>query len=363
MYHAYDGADQLWEAVSAGNPPDIVSAIELNQLVDMAGSGTIQPLTDFAILGDMKSADYLPSLWNSWLWEDQLWGVMMTANVDLMAYNADLFTDSKLSFPKTIDELDKAAETLDESDESGAVSRVGFLPHNVYFWGQAFGGTFYDADKDEITADNDEAIAALEWIDSYTKRIGPEKAFNFLQSFGEYNSEENSFFAGQEAVVQTGEWFSLFQEYFAPEMKMEMAAAPAPKGGRANYTTIGGSIFTIPAGAYDPEASWEVIQWLQADEQMTEFCTQIQNIPAKVKPANTDYFADNPRLSLALSLLENEDASGPDKMPVNQFLIESLYEAENKVLTTSLSARKALEQVNEAVQERLERTWEAWGRS
>jgi len=360
MYHAYDGADQLWEAVSAGNPPDVVSAIELNQLVDMAGSGTIQPLSEYAIADKVQPDDYLPQLWNSWLWREEIWCLMLTANTNVIGYNTDIFGEAKLDFPKTIDELDKTAIALDEFDAKGDISRAGFLPHDIYFWGQVFGGNFYDPATDKITADSDEIVEALEWIDSYQNRIGVDKIDKFIGSFGYYSSAENSFFIGQEAMIQTGEWFTLFQEYFAPDMNMGMAAAPAPKTGRANYSTISGSIFTIPTGAYDPDASWALIKWLHEDEQMTEFCTQIQNIPAKAGPASAKLFTENPRFRQALELLNSENVAGPDKMPVNKFLIESLYDAEFKVLNTQLNARKALEQVNDIVQERLDRTWEAW---
>jgi multiple sugar transport system substrate-binding protein len=135
---------------------------------------------------------------------------------------------------------------------------------------------------------------------------------------------------------------------------MDMFAAPPPEGGRENCTTFDGSVFTIPAGVKDPEASWEFIKWLSEDENMGEFCYQIHNVPPKEKPATAERFTSDPRFVLAVSLLNGENAFGPDKIPVNDLLFSRLSEAESAVFEGQLEPQEALDRVTEEVQKELD---------
>ncbi len=354
--------DKVLTAIAGGNPPDVVSAVWLREMVGIAARGALTPITEFAARDGIDGSAYFPQLWENWQWNGDLWGLMCTSNSNVLAYAPAALEAAGISAaPTTLAELDEASLKLEKVDSSGNIESVGILPANLRWWGLVFGGTFYDEANRKVTANDPKIVAALDWMASYWSRLGADKIAAFQSGFGDYLSPQNSFFVGKENITQVGEWFIQFQKRFAPDLVMDMMAAPPPEGGRANCTTFDGSVFTIPAGVRNPEASWTFIKWLSEDVNMGEFCFNITNIPPKVAPASEDRFISDPRFQLALNLLNGENAFGPDKMPVNNFYGARLAEAETSVKNGQMSAQEALDRVTEEVQEELDQTLERLG--
>lgn len=349
--------DKVLTAIAGGNPPDVVSAVWLDQLVSMAARGALTPVTSYAEASGIDGSAYFPQLWANWQWNGELWGLMCTSNANVLAFSPSRMEAAGISAPPTtIAELDEVNMALEKLDASGNIEQVGLLPDGLRWWGHIFGGTFYDEANQKITANDPKIVAALEWMAGYWSRLGPEKVAAFTSGFGDYMSTQNPFFAGKEGFKQVGEWFIQFQKQFAPDLDMDFIAAPYPEGGRENCTLFGGSVFTIPAGVRSPESSWTFIEWLSRDENIGEFCYGIQNIPPKVAPASEDRFVSDTRFQLALNLLNGPNAFGPDKMPVNSFYATRLAEAETAVKAGQMGAQEALDRVTEEVQAELDAT-------
>jgi len=347
--------DKVLTAIAGGNPPDVVSAVWLHQLVSMAARGALTPLTSYAESAGIDGSAYFPQLWENWQWNGELWGLMCTSNANVLAYSPSLFAEVGITAPPTtIAELDAASLALEKLDGDGNIERVGILPAGLRWWGFVFGGTFYDEATQKITANDPKIVAALDWMAGYWSRLGPEKVAAFQSGFGDYISTQNSFFVGKESITQVGEWFIQFQKQFAPDLDMDFFSAPPPEGGRPNCTTFGGSVFTIPAGVRNPDAAWSFIEWLSQDENMGDFCFGIQNIPPKIAPASAERFVSDPRFQLALDLLNGENAFGPDKIPVMDFYNTRIGEAETAVKAGQMSAQEALDRVTEEVQAELD---------
>src|SRR5207237_10548883 len=159
-------------------------------------------------------------------------------------------------------------------------------------------------------------------------------------------------------ITQVGEWFIQFQQKFAPQLDMDMMAYPAPEGGRENCTTFDGSVFTIPAGVRNKDASWAFIKWLSEDQHMGDFCFAIHNIPPKVAPANAERLVKDKRFKLSLDLLNGKNAFGPPKMPVNDFYFTRLGAVETAVKSGQTTAQAALDGLTKEVQDELDKTLE-----
>lgn len=356
--------DKVLTAIAGGNPPDVVSAVWLRELVGIAARGALTPITEFAARDGIDGSGYFPQLWENWQWNDQLWGLMCTSNSNVLAFSPSALEAAGISAPpKTLAELDEASLKLEKVDANGNIESVGILPATLRWWGLVFGGSFYDEANQKVTANDPKIVAALDWMLSYWNRLGADKIAAFQSGYGDYLSPQNSFFVGKENITQVGEWFIQFQKKFAPDLDMDMMAAPPPDGGRENCTTFDGSVFTIPAGVRNPEASWSFIKWLSEDAHMGEFCYNITNIPPKVAPASEERFVADARFQLALNLLNGPNAFGPDKMPVNNFYGSRLSEAETAVKNGQMSAQEALDRVTEEVQAELDQTLERMGSS
>jgi multiple sugar transport system substrate-binding protein len=347
--------EKVLTAIAGGNPPDVVSAVWLHQLVQIASQGALTPLTQYAADAGIDGTGYFPQLWSNWQYNGDLWGLMVTSNSNLLAYSPPVLAEVGYDAPPTtLAELDEMSQALEKVDSDGNIERVGILPAGLRWWGFVFGGSFYDEANNKITANDPKIVAALEWMAGYWSRLGPEKVAAFTSGYGDYISTQNSFFVGKESFTQVGEWFIQFQKKYAPDLEMDMMAAPPPDGGRENCTTFDGSVFTIPTGVQKPDAAWEFIRWLSEDQNMGDFCYGIQNIPPKVAPASEDRFVSDPRFQLALNLLNGPNAFGPDKIPVNDFYTTRLTEAETSVKAGQISAQEALDRVTQEVQDELD---------
>jgi multiple sugar transport system substrate-binding protein len=350
--------EKVLTAIAGGNPPDVVSAVWLHELVSMASRGGLQPVTGYAEAAGIDGSEYFPQLWDAWWYNGDLWGLMITSGSQVIAYQPALFEEvgaDPANPPKSTTDLDLVAQSLEKVDANGNIERVGLLPAGLTWWGRVFGGSFYNAENQTITANDPKIVAALEWEASYRQRLTPEAVAAFQSGFGDYMSPQNSFFVGKEAMTQVGEWFIQFQKKFAPDLVMEFMPAPYPEGGNDNTTTFGGSVFTIPTGVKAPEASWEFIRWLSEPQNMGDFCFNIQNVPPKLALASEDRFVSDPRFQLAVNLLNGPHAFGPDKMPVNSLLFSRLAEAESAVFNGQMTAQAALDQVTAEVQAELDK--------
>ncbi|MCB0074480.1 MAG: extracellular solute-binding protein, partial [Caldilineaceae bacterium] len=330
----------------------------------MAARDGLQPVSAYAERDGIDGSEYFPQFWDAWHWNNELWGMMITANSQVVAYQPALFEEVGLdpaTPPATNADLTAAAEALEIVDDAGNIERVGLLPAGMLWWGRVFGGSFYDEANRTITANDPANVAALDWMGSFRSRLTPDAVNAFTSGYGDYMSTQNSFFVGKEAMTQVGEWFIQFQKKFAPDLVMEFMPAAPPDGGRANCTTFDGSVFTIPTGVRAPDASWEFIRWLSEAENMGDFCFNIQNVPPKIAPASDERFVSDPRFQLAVDLLNGENAFGPDKMPVNDLLFTRLAEAESAVYQGELTAQEALDRVTTEVQDELDKVMERMG--
>ncbi|MCS7222864.1 MAG: ABC transporter substrate-binding protein [Anaerolineae bacterium] len=350
--------DKVLTAIAGGTPPDVVSAVWLHELVSMAARKGLMAITSYAERDGITGEPYFPNLWDAWHWNGELWGLAITANSNVIAYRKDLFREVGLDPekpPKTIAELDVAAQKLDKFDENGNILRYGIYPSGIWWWGNVFGGTFFDEQNNKITANDEKIVAALDWMGGYAKRLDPTKVAAFQQGFGDYMSPQNAFFVGKEAMTQVGEWFISFVDKFAPGLEYDFIPAPVPEGGREMCTTFGGSIFTIPNGVKNPDASWEFIKFLSEDENMGEFCYVIHNVPPKIAVAYQERFIGDPKFKLAVDMLSGKNSFGPPKTPVTSFYFTKLGEAEDAVKQGQKTAKEALDEVVDLVTQELER--------
>lgn len=350
--------DKVLTAIAGGNPPDVVSAVWLNQLTAMAARDGLTPLDEYAARDGIDGSEYFKNVWDAWHADGHLWGLMVTVNADVLGYRRDLFAEVGLDPdkpPTTIAELDEAARALDKIDSNGNIERYGFFPTSLYWWGYVFGGSYYDEASKKMTLNDPKIVAALDWMRGYAERLDITKVEAFESGFGDYASPQNAFFSGKQAMTRAGEWFISFADKFSPGLDFDFMPAPYPAGGRPNCTTFDGSCFTIPRGVAHPEASWEFIKWLSQPANLGEFAYTIQNIPPKIAVANEERFNKDPRFKKAVALYTGDNAFGPPRIPVVDFFFSKLGEAEGLVKHGEMDPEAALNQANQEVQDELEK--------
>ncbi len=350
--------DKVLTAIAGGNPPDVVSAVWVHQLVSMAGRNGLTPLTPFAEKDGIDGKAYWPNVWDAWHWNNQLWGMAITVDASTFVYRRDIFQQVGLdpaNPPKTISDLDAANQKLEKVDANGNIQRVGMLPGGIYDWAHVYGGDWYDEANKKFTIDLPQNVAALDWIGSYYKRLGADKIAAFHSGEGDFLSANNPFFVGLEAIYGAGEWMIHIVRDYAPQTQYDYLTYPYPQGGREAYTSFDGSVFTIPTGVKNTTAAWGFITWLSQDANMADIDFAFQNIPPKVAVATSDRFISDPRFKFNVDVYQGKNTFGPPKTPVTDQLYTSLAAAEDAVHQGTKTSDQALKDAQTEVQAALDK--------
>src|SRR6185437_16220289 len=104
----------------------------------------------------------------------------------------------------------------------GRVIDLGFIPQEpgwyVYELPYWFGGELYDRRTRKLTLNSPECIRAFNWIEGFSKRLGPDAITDFRDSSGTFNSPQNAFLTGHAAMVLQGPWMAFYTESLRPKM-------------------------------------------------------------------------------------------------------------------------------------------------
>jgi multiple sugar transport system substrate-binding protein len=285
------GLSKVEAAIAAGNPPELV------QTWDYAGASGIYYKGGITVLDDYikASKDFditrlepattaacrsVPD-GRQWALPDQLY-----VTSDLF-FNTKMFQDKGLDPtkpPQTLEELQKVAALFDVR-KGNQLQAVGFHPSafsspQVYAF--AFGGEFYDADKQKITPDHPGVIAGLQWLVDYYKVYGVDNLRRLLGGYGQYQSAQNPFLAGQVALTTFWDAMVAYRNRYAPSVQYDQAwfpyAANHPEA--KGFGTIGFNPTFIPKGAKERDAAWEVLKFNEMDvDTVLETSILLANTP------------------------------------------------------------------------------------
>src|SRR6202012_4733902 len=125
---------------------------------------------------------------------------------------------------------DQYAKALDKIDSSGHIQFAGFLPTEpgwyINYTPIWFGGAWWNTATQQFTFTDPNVVRAFQWVNSYSKRLGPGHLTGFQSGFGAFDSPTNSFLAPTVAMVQQGTFFAHFILHEKPSMMGHWAAAP-----------------------------------------------------------------------------------------------------------------------------------------
>lgn len=351
--------EKVLTAISAGNPPDIVSAVWMSQLAAMGSKGALIPLDDYVAKAGIKAEDFFPQLHKSWFYDGKQYGVAVTISSTMLVSNKNTLKEAGVdpdTQPKTLADFDTSNQKLFK-EENGQLTQIGYVPasNELYLWGNVFGGSFFDEANKKVTANDPKIVAALEWMASYPKKYGIDKLDAFAQGFGDYLSANNALFVGKQPITTAGEWMNGIAKQYAPDVPLGFWAAPPPDGGKERVTNYGGSIFTIPKGAKNPDASWEFIEWLQRPENMERFDAAIGNLPTRIASAAKPEFSERNGFKLSSELLNSPNAVGPIPIPQFDFYLAEMEKAADAARRGTKTPQQALDDLTTLVQEEVDR--------
>jgi len=279
---------KFFTAVAGKVPPDVI-VVDGTDVASWADMGVLCPLDGFLEEAGITKDDYFPPCWAQCRYKDKTWALSAAVDPNFaLVWNKHHFRQAGLDPdrpPQTLAELEEFAMKLTQWDEDGEVKRLGFLPtyvpHGsiaVLTWGWAFGGSFYDPEKQEFTCDDPRVVEAVEWMIHMQEQYGgQERILNFERGFG-FSAQEPF---NQRDLSMSIAYIAYAQDIlkFAPDLEFGIGPMPRKKGVEAGSEWIGGWTMAIPRGKRGNETeAFELIRWMCASEEGATFMARTMNL-------------------------------------------------------------------------------------
>ena len=227
-----------------------------------------------------------------------------------------------------------------------------WMPMWVYW----FGGKMWDGDR-KITANSPEYIATFEWLRKQAEKFGVDNRRSFGASFGNFQSPQNPFLAGQIAMTLQGVWMYNFIDKYAPQM--EWGAAPFPTKDPQRYplvTILEGDVLAIPKGARHVKEAFEFIRYVNTQKPMEKLCLGQRKFSALAN-VSPEFIKNhpNPYIETFIELAKSPDAQYEPRLAVWNEYSDEMYVAVDRVTSLEASPQVALDQVQQRMQWKFDR--------
>lgn len=280
--HVYQPWGDIWTkalaAVTAGNPPDVIvqDINTVRQRADAQQATNVQEYIDNENEDEDMEEKFYPQLWDSVVYDDEVYGLPFNTDTYVLFYNKDLFEEAGLdpdSPPTSWDELEEMSEKLEVKDGNDW-ERFGFYPlwnidTNIWALNADEGTSWFD-DEENVKINTDNKIEALDWILDWQEYYSRDTINKHESEFG--SGVEDPFIS--ELVAMRGQNINYYldlKENAPEDFNFGVAPLPEHKDGSGHYTWGGGFALEIPYGAENPEASYEFMEYLTSEEVQEKF--------------------------------------------------------------------------------------------
>lgn len=336
-------------AISGGDPPDVLGLwnfsfpafAESNALLSLdmlndAYAAELAPIFRERYAEDtwvFAPERYAPPIRDLVEYKGAVWGAVSTCSSMALYYSRTAFAEVGLDPdqpPRTIAELDLAAERLTTFNPDGSVRRAGFVHREPgwwdWIWGYSFGGSLLDS-AGRATAAAPENIRAYEWLQTYPERVGASRLLAFQSGFGGYNSTQQPLLAGKVAMALHGPFLANVVESFQPGF--DYGAAPFPVEGsiydpERPIALLEADTLSIPRGCKHPREAFEFVAYTQRRAALEHLATSHAK-PSPLAEVSPGFVASHPNRSIEM---HNRLVHSPRAFPKPPTRTWPQYEAE-----------------------------------
>jgi multiple sugar transport system substrate-binding protein len=288
-------------------------------------NGYFASLNDFVAKEQGITDDYLPSALGSVKDGDNLYGLPLVTETEVLYYRKDILEKAGLQPPKTLDELkEQAAKLTDKANGVyGFVARGKRSPSVTQFSSflYSFGGDFMKDGKATLTSP--EALQAFEYYGGLLREYGPPGTLNMSwpEAFGVFT---------QGKAVFLTDASSLYTNATDPAKssvadKVGFAPFPAGPAGSKPYNITSWAI-GIGANSEKKDAAWEFVKWVTSKDIVTKL--QANGISGALKSVwdSPEGVAKFPK-----DLVEAIKANGANAVPYDRPLIINVGKARDAI--------------------------------
>jgi multiple sugar transport system substrate-binding protein len=262
---------------AAGTPPS-AALVPAQQTPLWIESGVLQPLDKWAKRDGITRELFFDGYWPQMVIQGTMWRLPFQMDVNHVwfwhknALRAAGFNPEQP--PTAISAVDEMALKLTRG-ATGAHEQFGLVPWlasqetaAMQTWGFAFGGEFYDATKDRVTADHPKIVEALEWMVGWARRLGGYDVV--MQQMLDLGGPDRAFANGKMVLNGLNSTALNAARTINPGLDVGSALFPGATGLKPGEATwLSGRGVGMSAGAKDPESAWAFAKWVGATKEGT----------------------------------------------------------------------------------------------
>lgn len=360
---------KLSAAIAAGNPPDIATLFGSTAIPTLARQGAILALDDISADNVTEAQAWFdPNVFALGQFEGKTYGLSYWAGGYALLYNKAHFAEAGLDperGPTTIAELDEYAEALTVR-EGNTITRLGFLPSDLWLWGTVFGGSFYDPETGQVTANDPAIVRALSWMQSYPEKYGAREVAAFQAGLSSERAQNlDPFISGKYAMQIQGPWKLGDLKNFGQGIDYGVVPPPVPEAGMGVANWTWGDIQIIPQGAKDPAAAAEFVLFTGGVNDPEGYSQRVTWGKRPINVPVSSQVLDEPEFRAVVdafpgfqtyidALLNAERVGSPPVMAASSYYADRMTSMLEEIMLLSAEPQVALDALTADVQRQLQ---------
>ncbi|MBD9595179.1 ABC transporter substrate-binding protein [Ensifer sp. ENS05] len=352
----------LYQQLLAGKSGD-VDVLTLDNI----WVGTLAPhLVD---LREKVPADEVSAHFESSLADATIGGKLLAmpwfVDAGLMFYRKDLLEKYGKGEPKTWQELTETAKFIQDKERAGGSPDMwGYVWQGRAYeglicdaleWVASFGGGNFISPDGTITANNPEAVKALDLARSWIGNISPEGVLNYDEegSRGVFEAGNSVFHRNWSYV-----WGTTQAEDSSLRGKIGVMALPVGAEGQKSSGCYGAGLLGVSKYADDVDAAVSLVRYLTGAKEQKRRALQAYSPTLKALYEDKDILAANPSLAFAEKAYA-ESASRPSQVTGASYnrVSQRIFNGVHNVLSGKESAADALVKVSSDLERLKARGW------
>jgi len=329
-------ADKLTAAIHAGNPPDVASMFETDNLGAFCNSGAWQDLNHYIDADKFDMNQFPKTIRDYTAYKDKRCALPFLADSYGLYYNKKMLADAGIAGPpKTVDELAADAKKLTVRNPDGSLKVVGFDPLMGWYenapvhWGPMWGATWMTGDKSGL-ADSPGWEEMARWQKKLIDWYGYDNLVRWQASSGDEFSASNAFETGKVAMNLDGEYRIGFIKAEAPKLDFGTAPLPVSKPDLYGSGFVIGTIMGLPKGAKHADPAWLFLKYFSTDPTtLAQMANGLQNIPSTLASLKSPELKLDPRFQTFTNVFANPKSSTQPVLSIgaqNQTLFASFLD-------------------------------------
>lgn len=323
----------LQAALAGGEPPDVFYVND-NRIPDLVAAGTLAPVGDNVEGVD----DFYPALAESFSVDGELYCPPKDFSTLALQYNVDMLAEAGVEPPTTWEELASAARTLTTDDRVGLVMAPEWFRWGVFASGA--GGDITNEDLTEMTASSEPVVTAMEYLQGLYAE-GAAATQTDLDS----GWPGEAFGTSKAAMTIEGNWIVAAMANDFPDINYATVELPAGPEGQGTFSFS--VCYAVATNAPNPEASWDLVNYLVSPDAMLAFTEGFSTMPSR-ESLREPWLEANPDLQPYLDSVEFAESA--TYVQGFQAVLDTLNDGIQGVATGNREVEEVLQTTDEAGQ-------------